>query len=33
LIFEQWEDKSIGKEAKVMLDGKIVAHLDFGKAK
>ena len=30
LIFEQWGDRqSIGKEAKVMLDGKVVASLDL----
>ena len=30
LIFEQWDDtKAVGKEAKVMLDGKVVARLDF----
>lgn len=30
LIFEQWDDRNgIGKEAKVMLDGKLVASLDL----
>ena len=30
LIFEQWGDtKSIGKEAKVMLDGRIIAKIDL----
>lgn len=30
LIFEQWGDRnSVGKEAKVMLDGKVVASLDL----
>jgi endo-beta-N-acetylglucosaminidase D len=33
LIFEQWGDRnSIGKEAKVMLDGKIVASLDLSES-
>ena len=30
LIFEQWDDRdSVGKECKVMLDGKIVASVDL----
>ena len=30
LIFEQWGDRnSIGKECKVMLDGKLVAKIDL----
>ena len=30
LIFEQWDDQeSIGKEAKIMMDGKIAARIDF----
>lgn len=30
LIFEQWDDRNgIGKEKKVMLDGKLVASLDL----
>ena len=30
LIFEQWGDvKSIGKEAKIMMDGRIAARIDF----
>ena len=34
LIFEQWDDtKSIGKEAKVILDGRILARLDLSPEK
>lgn len=30
LVFEQWGDRdSVGKEAKVMLDGKVVFNLDL----
>jgi hypothetical protein len=30
LIFEQWDDRdSVGKECKLMLDGKIIACLDL----
>ena len=34
LIFEQWDDqKGIGREAKVMMDGQIVAQLDLTERK
>ena len=34
LIFEQWDDRdSVGKEAKIMLDGRIAAKIDLSPEK